>query len=188
MKTNAASHRNFSAMLALMTTLRRAQKSDAQKIEKLVNSAYRGDYSKQGWTTEADLLDGQRTDEGKLLEMIESKDSRIELLLEDDRLLGCVYLNLEAGALYLGMLTVEPTLQDKGYGKVLLQRAEDVAREMGMTEIRMTVINNRPELMAYYERRGYKPTGKTEPFPENDPRFGLPKTKLVFHEFSKKLK
>lgn len=168
-----------------MITFRTATQHDLPELVNFVNSAYRGDSSKAGWTTEADLLDGQRTDEGKLSEMIEATDSRIELAFEDKLLLGCVYLSKLESALYLGMLTVRPGLQNKGLGKLLLQRAEDIARASQLKKIRMTVINSRTELISFYERRGYKFTGETEPFPENDPRFGIPKQKLLFHVFEK---
>ena len=157
----------------------------------LVNSAYRGESSKRGWTTEADLLGGQRTDAGKLLEMIQNADSRVEILESNDgRLLGCVYLKREgAGACYLGMLTVDSTLQAKGRGKRLLERSEEIAREWGCGRMRMTVISARKELIAYYERRGYRKTGATEPFPDKDPRFGLPKVKgLMFLELEKTMR
>lgn len=159
-------------------------------LHALVNSAYRGESSKRGWTTEADLLGGQRTDAGKLLEMIQGADSRVELLESGEgRLLGCVYLKREpSGACYLGMLTVDPTRQAGGLGKRLLDHAEEIARGWGCNRMRMTVISAREELIAYYERRGYRKTGATEPFPENDPRFGLPKIAgLTFLELEKKL-
>lgn len=168
-------------------TFRKAEIKDSMLISTLVNSAYRGESSKQGWTTEADLLGGQRTDAEKIQEMIEDPDSHIELAENNGELHGCVYLKKEKTVLYFGMLTVNPTLQNQGLGKILLARIEELARAWDMKTIRMTVISVRKELIEYYERRGYKRTGKTEPFPENDPRFGLPKTKLEFHEFAKTL-
>lgn len=170
-----------------MITFRKAEITDAQNISDLVNSAYRGDSSKVGWTTEADLLGGQRTDKEKIQEMIENPKGHFELALEDENILGCVYLSKDEKSLYFGMLTVNPVLQNKGTGKLLINRLEELAREWGYHQIRMTVISVRKELIEYYERRGYQWTGKTEPFPENDPRFGLPKTKLIFHEFVKKI-
>lgn len=172
-----------------MIQFKQAQLSDAQRISDLVNSAYRGDSSKKGWTTEADLLGGQRTDPEKIQEMIDSPTSRIELALnEKQEILGCVYLNQDSDSLYLGMLTVNPNLQAQGIGKLLLTHAEEVAKGLNLSQIKMTVISVRSELIAFYERRGYVNTGKTEPFPENDPRFGLPKTKgLIFQEFVKKI-
>lgn len=170
-----------------MITFRTATPLDANELNVLVNSAYRGDSSKKGWTTEADLLGGQRTDLEKILEMINEPNSKIELAIENDQILGCVYLKKESETLYFGMLTVNPEIQSRGIGKLLMNHLETVARDWSCHNIRMTVISQRAELIAFYERRGYQFTGKTEPFPENDPRFGLPKTKLHFHEFAKKL-
>jgi len=126
-----------------MITFRKAKIEDAQKICDLVNSAYRGDSSKVGWTTEADILGGQRTDPEKIQEMIEDPTSSIELAVEDDELLGCIYLKKETGYLYFGMLTVKPTLQNKGVGKLLLNQMEKLAKDWGINKIRMTVINVR---------------------------------------------
>jgi N-acetylglutamate synthase-like GNAT family acetyltransferase len=168
-----------------MMTYREALLKDADMITKLVNSAYRGESSRAGWTTEADLLDGQRTDVEKIQEMIAA--DRIELAFDLGDFVGCVYLKKEPDALYLGMLTVIPRLQNSGYGKLLLKRVDEIAREIGLKKIRMTVINTRKELIEFYERRGFKWNGNTQPFPENDPRFGIPKTKLVFHVFEKLL-
>ncbi len=170
-----------------MITFRKAEIKDSDRISTLVNSAYRGEPSKKGWTTEADLLGGQRTDAEKIQEMIKDPDSHIELAEKAGQVLGCVYLKKEKTVLYFGMLTVYPTLQNQGIGKVLLNQIEELAMTWGMKTIRMTVISVRKELIEYYERRGYKRTGKTEPFPENDPRFGIPKSKLEFLEFAKTL-
>lgn len=175
----------FNLKIFGMIKFRKAEMSDAESINQLVNSAYRGESSKAGWTTEADLLGGQRTDVEKISEML--RQDRIELAYEGSELLGCVYIRKEGDALYFGMLTVKPTLQNKGTGKLLLNRVDEIAREMGLKKIRMTVINSRTELIQFYERRGFRWTGETEPFPENDPRFGIPKTKLVFHVFEKSI-
>jgi GNAT superfamily N-acetyltransferase len=174
-----------------MTTLtfRAAVAADVPALVAFVNAAYRGDSSKAGWTTEADILGGQRTDAGKLTEMI--RDGRVELACDDDgALAACVYLRKEAGgACYLGMLTVDPRRQAGGLGRRLLERSEEVAREWRCPRVRMTVIDVRAELIAWYERRGYARTGKTEPFPAGDPRFGLPKVAdLRFCELVKELK
>jgi ribosomal protein S18 acetylase RimI-like enzyme len=171
--------------MPLMMSFRKATLSDIYDLTELVNSAYRGDGSKVGWTTEADLLGGQRTDAEKISEMIKASDSQIELAIENGELQGCIYIKKENKFVYFGMLTVRPTLQNKGAGKLLLSHLEDLTREWGYQKIRMTVISQREELIAFYQRRGFKFTGETEPFPENDPRFGLPKTKLIFHVFEK---
>lgn len=166
-----------------MITFRKANFEDADKLNYLVNSAYRGDSSRSGWTTEADLLGGQRVDPEGIRDMI--RNDRIEIALEGDEILGCIYIKRVQDFVYFGMLTVNPALQNKGTGKLLLNHLEKLTKDWGYKKIRMTVINSRKELIAFYERRGFQWTGETEPFPENDPRFGLPKTKLLFHVFEK---
>ena len=173
-----------------MISFRTAVAGDAEALVAFVNAGYRGESSKRGWTTEADILGGQRTDVGKMLEMIGAKDARVELArAEDGALIGCAYLKKEPdGSCYLGMLTVDPARQAGGIGKLILARSDDLARAWGCRRMRMTVISARGELVAYYERRGYAKTGATEPFPENDPRFGLPKVRgLTFVELAKPL-
>ena len=169
---------------------RTASPADAQAITDLVNSGYRGGSSKRGWTTEADLLGGQRTDAGQVLEMIQAPGSRVELACAPDgSLAGCVRVKKEpSGSCYVGMLTVDPVRQAGGIGKELLAHCERLARDWGCARLRMTVIEGREELLRFYERRGYARTGATEPFPEHDPRFGLPKVKgLRFVELAKTL-
>lgn len=159
-----------------------ADESHVEDLVDLVNSAYRGDFAKQGWTTEADILDGQRTDDEAMLAMIE-KEHSVVLIAEDDdtgELLGCVHLEQHERGCYLGMLTVRPDLQGKGLGKMLIQEAEAFAEFWDCKKIFMTVISVRKELIAWYEKLGFKKTGETEAFPE-DPRFGIPKVeKLEF--------
>jgi GNAT superfamily N-acetyltransferase len=170
-------------------SFRAAVPADADAVVSLVNSAYRGESSKRGWTTEADLLGGQRTDSGKVLEMVGDAASQVELGFQDRALVACVYLRREQGrSCYLGMLTVDPVLQAAGLGKLLLERSESLASGWGCRRMRMTVIGRREELIAWYERRGYRRTGRTEPFPVGDPRFGLPKVAdLEFQELEKSL-
>lgn len=162
---------------------------DAKSLADLVNSAYRGEHSKKGWTTEADLLDGQRTDAEALTQIIETPLNQIELAYEGKslKLLGSVHLLQELpDTIYFGMLTIEPTLQGQGFGKILINHVEQVARAMGLKRIRITVIPSRHELIDFYKRRGFKETGKTEPFPLGDPRFGIPKVEgLELKEFEK---
>lgn len=164
--------------------------NESEKLSELVNSAYRGDYSKQGWTTEADLLDGQRTDAPSLNALIETPLNQFELAFEGKslKLLGSVHLVQELpDTLYFGMLTVEPSLQGQGFGKILLKHAEDVARGYGFKKLRCTVIPTRKELIDFYKRRGFKETGKFEEFPV-DEKFGIPKVEgLKLQEFIKEL-
>ena len=161
--------------------------NDVAILSELVNSAYRGERSKKGWTTEADLLDGIRTDEAALQKMIETPGTVIlKCMNESEQLLGCVYLQKKKSSLYLGMLTVAPELQAMGIGKKLLAAAEDQASVMQCDSITITVIAVRHELIAWYERHGYRATGETQPFPQ-DPSFGLPKQALHFIVMEKKL-
>jgi ribosomal protein S18 acetylase RimI-like enzyme len=170
-----------------MITFRKAQLSDVDSLNTLVNSAYRGTSAKTGWTTEADLIDGQRTDPDALTEMIEDSKAYIELAFENEELIGCIYLKKFEPELYIGMLTVKPGLQGKGLGKTLMSRAQDHGRAWNLKTTRMTVISERPELINYYERMGFKWSGKTEPFPDHDPRNGKPRKKLTFLEYVKEL-
>jgi N-acetylglutamate synthase-like GNAT family acetyltransferase len=162
--------------------------ADIDELNMLVNSAYRGDSSRKGWTTEADLLDGIRTDSEGLLETISRSDSQIlKYLNEEGKIIGCVHLEMKGNKLYLGMLTVSPTLQNGGIGKQLLAAAEQVALEKQCDSIYMTVLTERTELIDWYKRHGYSLTGETQPFPMNNPRFGLPKKHLEFVVMQKQL-
>lgn len=170
--------------------VRLAQASEAEQIAALVNSAYRGDSSRRGWTTEADLLDGQRTDLEAISDLIQRQDPPTHLLVLDNgnHLLGCVLLEERGSKLYLGMLTVSPSLQNKGFGKLLMDAAEKLALQKNSQFIEMTVIPQREALINYYLRQGYKLTGERRPFPASNPRFGIPKVEnLEFVVLEKKL-
>jgi len=160
---------------------------DAPTLETLVNSAYRGDSSRQGWTTEADLLDGTRTDAAAIAELIQTPGTTLLKYVAEKEILGCVELRNQDNRLYLGMLTVQPNLQGKGIGKELLKAAEAEAKNQKCSSIFMTVISVRKELIDWYMRHGYQPTGERKPFAFNDPRFGQPKMKLEFISLQKKL-
>jgi ribosomal protein S18 acetylase RimI-like enzyme len=167
--------------------IRRATPEDIPELVILINSAYRGDSSKKGWTTEADLLDGIRTDAESLKQMINTTDAIIlQSFNENNDLQGCVYLEKLQNKMYLGMLTVSPLEQAKGIGKLLLAEAEKYATDEKCNFIEMTVISLRRELIAWYQKHGYDKTGETKPFP-NDVRFGIPKQPLEFIVLEKKL-
>lgn len=171
-------------------TIRRADMRDVPALHALVESAYRGDSAKKGWTHEADLLGGQRTDAELLAAMIADPKQHILVAVDARGLLGCVNITNKGGGVgYLGMLSVNPELQAGGLGKALIAAAEAaVQRAFGARVMQMTVIKSRGELIAYYERRGYRNTGREEPFPLDDERFGLPKTRdLVFVVLEKTL-
>lgn len=164
-----------------------AQKSDAAEIADLVNSAYRGDYAKKGWTTEADMIDGTRTDKGALEELMQRSGTVILKYVEENKIIGCVELNVEQDKLYLGMLTVDPAIQGKGLGKEMLHAAEMYGAANNCSAVFMTVITIRKELIDWYKRHGYVDTGKRKPFAFTDPRFGKPKQQLEFLVLEKKI-
>lgn len=159
--------------------IRKAEIQDVTALNHLVNSAYRGDSSRVGWTTEADLLDGIRTSEASLENMIDNPTAEILVAEKENEIVGCVYLEKKNRVLYLGMLTVKPTLQASGIGAMLMQAAEENARQRDCNRIQMTVITERESLIQYYERKGFRDTGERAPFPD-DPAFGIPRRPLQF--------
>ncbi len=166
----------MSSIVEAATTFRLATGADVAAIVPLVESAYRGDVSRKGWTTDADLLDGQRTDPAGVAELIAKPGSCMLLAERDGALLACANLEKRGDAGYFGMFSVRPDLQGAGIGRAMLAEAERLARDdWQCREMQMTVISVRDELIAWYERRGYKRTGIHSPFPYGDARFGLPK-------------
>lgn len=163
--------------------------ADIAEVQALVNAAYRGDASRAGWTTEADLIAGhQRIDAASLQAMLQHDNETVLLLRNDDGALeGCVYLQQQPQGMYLGMLSVWPQQQAQGTGKRLMQAAEDFARSKQVHRIFMSVITVRTELIAWYQRRGYSDTGERKPFP-NNPVFGTPLQPLEFMILEKELK
>jgi ribosomal protein S18 acetylase RimI-like enzyme len=160
-------------MSALM--FRGATLADLDALVELVTSAYRGDASRQGWTTEADFLEGNRIDRDVLARDIERPHSRVLVAERDGEMIACAHVCEEDGAGYFGMFSVSPSLQGGGIGKALLAESERIVRnEWNLPAMRMTVIDIRDELIAFYERRGYTLTGIKKPFPYGDPRYGIP--------------
>ncbi|MCC8363938.1 GNAT family N-acetyltransferase [Lysobacter sp. A6] len=154
---------------------RAASIDDLDALVALVTSAYRGDASRVGWTTEADFLDGNRIDRDVLANDIVREHSRVVIAERGGAMLACAHVCEDDGAGYFGMFSVEPTLQGGGVGKALLAESERVVREeWRLPAMRMTVIDIRDELIAFYERRGYVRTGIKKPFPYGDARFGIP--------------
>jgi ribosomal protein S18 acetylase RimI-like enzyme len=169
---------------------RNATAADIDAIVVLVESAYRGDSSRQGWTTEADLLDGQRTNTADVARVIAHQHSRVLLLTRSSgELCACAHIERQNEVCYFGMFSVNPAEQGGGIGRMMLAEAERIARdEWQCREMQMTVISIRDELIAWYQRRGYQRTGRFKPFPYDDARFGLPKRDdLRFEILSKQL-
>lgn len=155
---------------------RAATEADIDAIVALVTSAYRGESSRAGWTTEADLLDGARIDPEVLRADIARDGSRVVLAERDGALLACAHVAVDGDAGYFGMFSVVPGLQGGGIGKQVLAECERIVRDdWRLPAMRMTVIDVRDELIAFYQRRGYRRTGITKPFPYGDARFGEPK-------------
>lgn len=166
----------------------RATIADIPALTTLLNKAYRGSSSRQGWTTEAHLIAGDvRTDEETLSELFNNPDSVfLKHTGDNNEINGCVNLQTRGNKLYLGMLSVSPTQQGGGIGKKLLQAADTHARDTGIESIYMTVISVRDELIDWYKRHGYTDTGKREPFVE-DARSGKHLQELEFMVLEKKL-
>lgn len=148
-------------------TIRPATDADVPALVALVSSAYRGDESRTGWTTEADLLDDQRIDDTGVLEKIaEPTTTVLVAVAADGALVACCEVRLDpAGSGYFGLFAVRPRLQGAGLGRRVLDAAEQHAARHGRVSMEMTVIAQRTDLIAWYERRGYRLTGETRPFP-----------------------
>lgn len=173
-----------------------AVRDDLEDLAAMVNAAYRGDTARRGWTHEAELIEGRRTDARSLAEEITAPDPSTILILREapgTPILACVLLQRyrdddEVMRGHLAMLTVSPAAQNRGLGRLMVARAEDHARGLGCAAVDMTVIHLRTELLAWYERRGYRRSGRTKPFPYGDERVGVPtRTDLHFLELEKSL-
>jgi ribosomal protein S18 acetylase RimI-like enzyme len=169
---------------------RLAVAKDIPAIVALVESAYRGESGRRGWTTESALLDGRRTDATSVAELVDRPDSCVLLAESAGRLVASAHVERQGGSGYFGMFAVDPELQGGGLGKTVLAEAERIAREQWQCgAMRMTVIEQRAELIAWYERRGYRRTGEYQPFPYGDERFGIPRRddlrfEVLLKEFS----
>lgn len=165
----------------------KATLQDIPALNTLINSAYRGESSKKGWTTEANLLEGKRTTEEELTAIFLDPKNTFLKYTENDKIIGSVLLVEKEHQLYVGMLTVSPELQNSGIGKKMLAEAEVHAKTLGLSTLSMTVVSVRSELIAWYNRHGYVDTGEREPFPASDIHINVSDKPLEFIHLEKKI-
>jgi GNAT superfamily N-acetyltransferase len=174
-----------------MLIFQKAELSDASAIAQLVNSAYRGEASRKGWTTEADLLDGLRTTTADVAQIIKREDAFVLLGILNNEIVATISCEWQAIAgnntAHFGMIVVKPTLQNKGYGKKIIQAAEALTRrEWRVVGFHMAVISLRHELIMFYEKLGYERTGEFKDFPIN-PELWQPKVEGLNLQYLAKL-
>lgn len=157
--------------------VRTATVADAEAVSDLVHSAYRSEESRRGWTTEADLVGGQRADPAMVRHVVGLPGSVVLMASDEDGVpFACCHLERRDAAAYLGMFAVRPAVQGRGVGRGMLDAAETYARERwGARTLEITVLDHRPELLAWYERCGFTTTGERHEFPAGDGRFGVPR-------------
>ncbi|WP_410482786.1 GNAT family N-acetyltransferase [Sphingomonas sp. A2-49] len=148
-------------------SIRAAAPADLPAVHAVIERAYRGDSARAGWTHEADLLSGARTDRETLAAIVADPAQRLLTIRDADTPVGCVNVADRGGGIaYLGLLCIDPQRQAAGLGARMIAAAEAAARAVfGCTRMEMTAIAFRTELIAYYGRRGYAPTGEVRPFP-----------------------
>ena len=165
----------------------KATLQDIPTLNTLINSAYRGESSKKGWTTEAHLLEGKRTTEEELTAIFLDPKNTFLKYTENDKIIGSVLLVEKEHQLYVGMLTVSPKLQNREKRKKMLAEAEVHAKTLGLSTLSMTVVSVRSELIAWYNRHGYVDTGEREPFPASDIHINVSDKPLEFIHLEKKI-
>lgn len=154
---------------------RGATEADVPHIVALIESAYRGDSSRAGWTTEADLLHGQRTDPEMVASLVTASGGALLVAMSEGSIVACCQLENRGDGAYFGLFAVSPAAQGGGLGKQVIAYAERyAAAQWSCRRMEMTVLRQRTDLIAFYERRGYHDTGIRSPFPYGDARFGIP--------------
>jgi ribosomal protein S18 acetylase RimI-like enzyme len=189
-KLAAQSRRQLTEVAGMLIVCRRAVASDAGNLVELIKSAYRGDASRSGWTSEADFVEGDRIDTDQVLSVIDSDDSCFLTLERAGEIVGCCHIQDRGeGTTYFGTFSVRPTLQGKGFGDRLLGEAErEASVAYAATELEIAVLGQQERLIEWYERRAFRRTGDTRPFP-SDGKFARPlRSDLYFVVLKKNLK
>ena len=170
-----------------MLSFHKAEINDASVIADLVNTAYRGEGSRAGWTTEADLLDGLRITTPEIAALIRRNDAFVLVGVLRDQVVACIACEHNENTAKFGLISVKPILQNKGYGREMIQAAEAItAREWRVAGFYLSVITLRTELIEFYERLGFERSGQFENFPEN-PALWQPKVQDLALEYLVKL-
>lgn len=168
---------------SLKFRLERAQPSQSDAICDLVNLTYRGN---AGWTRETHIVQGNRTNRNEIALAMTNPDAHFFVVNKNQQLASCIYVVKEENSAYIGFFSVHPGLQGKGIGKHVLQQAEAFAvTTMGVMKFVMFVVSQRPELIAFYERRGYVRTGRVETYPLHL-GIGVPKVSGLTIEYLEK--
>jgi N-acetylglutamate synthase-like GNAT family acetyltransferase len=150
----------------MTVTIRHASADDIAELHALIERCYRGEAAQAGWTNESHLFDGPRTNAGVLAMIIADSEQCMLVAEAEEGLIACVQVSHRGGGLaYLGQLAVDPALQSAGMGRRMIEAAEAQALLHGASTMEMTVLEQRPELIAWYGRRGYAVTGETRPLP-----------------------
>lgn len=143
--------------------LEKAKLNQSREICGLINLTYRG---AAGWTRETHIIQGNRTSLYEIETAIANPDAHFFVVNQHRGLVACIYVEKQEKSAYIGFFSVHPTLQRKGIGNYILKQAETFAlSELGAKKLVMYVVSQRPELIAFYERRGYVRTGQIEAYP-----------------------
>lgn len=175
-----------------MLNFYKAELSDAAAMSQLVNRAYRGETSRKGWTTEADILDGIRATTKDIAEIINASDQFMLMGELDQKIVACIQCQKQAydgqSVAQFGMIAVEPSKQNRGHGKDLIQAAEAITkREWGVAGFAMLVITRRTDIIDFYQRLGYEPTHTYVDFPVNPEKWQPKVSGLALQYLVKKL-
>ena len=169
-------------MIADSVSLRRAGPADAATLKPLIEGGYRGSSARRGWTHEADIVEDERIGAGELAAMLADPAIHFLIAEKDSQPVGCIAVTDKAEArAYFGLLCVDPPMQSSGLGSRLIRESEELARGLGARIMEISVIEDREELIAMYQRKGYRDTGRRDPFPAPQPR------PLHFRLFEKRL-